>query len=138
MGKLSCTCGHLIIDQSDSLPHKGWILKDTDHDTVYNSIADECEMFVNAVVDGKRDAWLQQYFRGANTRDASHSDVFFHFVSALLRKHLREMFECSECGRLWVQKPGCINEFVPFQPDSGQLEHVLRASPENDPGSHTG
>jgi hypothetical protein len=53
--------------------------------------------------------------------------MFQDFVSSLLREFMDDMYECEECGRLWVQRPGTDNDFAPYMPDGGKVERVLRS-----------
>ena len=128
MSKLGCTCGNVIRDQTDFLRHKGHILKDYDIEAAYNTIGEECQALILAKAHDDRESWIRRHYLPGFPRDLSDSDLFASFVSDVLRKLLVDVYECEACGRLWVQRPGTVNEFVPYSPDDGKLSSVLRSA----------
>jgi hypothetical protein len=127
LSKLGCTCGNVIRDQTDFLRHKGHILKDYDLETAYNKIGEECQALILAIAQGNRDSWITRHYLPGFPRDLSDGDLFMSFVSNVLRKVQVDVYECEGCGRIWVQRPGTVNEFVPYSPDDGKLASVLRS-----------
>jgi hypothetical protein len=127
VSKLRCTCGHVIRDQTDFLRYKGRILRDYDDEAVYDAIERDCEALIKAVVAGDRESWLRRHFLEGYPRDLSNGAIFHDFVAKLLREFLDDVYECQACGRLWVQRTGSDNEFVPYMPESCRVERVLRS-----------
>ncbi len=111
MSKLGCLCGATIRDQTDDLPHKGEILKDQDRNPFVNSAIDEIVSYIAAVRDGTTDAWFAKYPR---LRDQPDSWIVDSLLLSPWLKFAVDVYECPECGRLWVQKGTESQEFVPF------------------------
>src|SRR5208337_1153392 len=116
LSKFLCTCGHTIRDQSDFLSFKGRILKDFDEHAFMGALSRECEALVNAVAAGDREAWLRRHFLESYPRDLSHGSVVHDYFNGLFVEHLVTVYECEECGRLWVQRSVSDNQFVAFVP----------------------
>jgi hypothetical protein len=127
LSKLLCICGHVIHDQTDFLPYKGRILKDYDQEAVSAGITRECEALADAVATGDREAWLRRHFLEGYPRELSDSSVFHDFLLGLCVEYLVTVYECEQCGRLWVQKGVSDSQFIPFVPESGRWERVLRS-----------
>jgi len=111
MSKLGCRCGAIIRDQTDDLPYKGEILKDQDRNAFLDGMLDEIVGYIAAVRNGTTEAWYASR-PGLSVRPDSW--LIDDILSAGLVKFGVEVFECPECGRLWVQKGVESLEFVSF------------------------
>lgn len=125
MSKFLCKCGHIIRDQTDRLPYKARFLCDFDDETVYDKLSGECGALVEAVAAGNRESWMQRHFLDRYPRNLTDGEVFCDFFASMMTEFFRALYECENCGRLWIQKQGEDNEFVSYLPDSGKFERVL-------------
>lgn len=126
MSKFGCTCGHTIADQSDCLPYKGHLVRDFDEDALFETLLEEFDGLLKAVVAGDRERWLERHFSPVYPRNLDTANAFHDFVSSLFATHQSAIYECSCCGRLWVQRAG-EKHFIPFSPDSGNYEQALKS-----------
>lgn len=127
MSKLLCKCGHIIRDQTDQLPYKARFLCDFDDDLVFDKLSGECALLVQSVAAGDRESWLKRHFLDRYPRSLSDGSIFSDFMAGMMTQFFRDMYECENCGRLWIQKSGTLNEFASYVPDSGKLERVLQS-----------
>jgi hypothetical protein len=129
MAKLVCAaCGHVIVDQSDYLPHKAELVKDQDAFDVWMGIADDCADYLRVLRSGSasdRRAWIAQRLPHLTGVDASDDQVIVALVLDRRRRYSVEAFECTQCGRLWVERSVRANSFAAFAADSGTYERVL-------------
>jgi hypothetical protein len=61
VSKFSCTCGHVIRDQTDYLPYKGQVLKDQDHEAFFASTADALVEYLAGVRSGDLTEWQRKW-----------------------------------------------------------------------------
>ncbi len=91
MSTLACKCGHVMIDRTDSLPYKGRLLADQDWSWFLESLS----RFAESVKLAKRKVQPQ------------HADQ--------LVRRCRHVYQCPECGRLYLQDSG--NQYHAFLPE---------------------
>lgn len=126
MSKLACSCGHIISDTTDGLPYKARLLPDAHDEDFFVTIAEAAAALVDACAKDGRDDWLKERgFLEGYPNDLSNSDVFSDFVLSLWLKYSRECYECTSCGRLYMQEKDRSNFFSAFTPDSGMQEGLL-------------
>ena len=122
MAKLRCQCGYLIVDQADNLPYKGRILRDQAADRFFDRTSNDIAMFVEAILKGKRQDWLVNNFIPADTDTAGaiHDIVAGYFIL----KESITIYQCEQCGRIWIQEQAQSNTFRSFAPD-GEWKGIL-------------
>jgi hypothetical protein len=108
---LKCNCGYTIPDITDYLPFKGEVLKDQDREVVFTKLTNEIASFALALQAGKFDEW-----RGRRPWFGEAADPFswWKVIAMLMRQYLVPVYECTHCGRLWVQAGLRIGDFVSF------------------------
>lgn len=126
MSKLTCTCGHLIIDQADSLPYKGSILRDQDHGVVFDEPFAAIGRVAEALRSGDRAAIARELPRPQEREDVEMA-LWARFHTAWSR-HRLDVLECTACGRLWVQREPGINRYVSYLPEDSSAEGVLAST----------
>jgi len=99
MSTFKCLCGYRISDGTDNFPYKGEVISDQDWETVWGAISELKE----SNVDERLDA-----------------------ITGIRIQHGRAIYECSSCGRLWLERAPGANVFVSYSSDSQKAEHVLR------------
>lgn len=127
MSKLTCTCGYVILDQSDLLPYKAELFADQDSERLWDGAADEIADYVGQTVPSRR-RWLADRldFRGAG--DPSMADAVFHILVSVAAPLRREMLECQNCGTLWLQAAPGDTRYRGYAPTSQTEPGVLRSS----------
>lgn len=111
MSKISCNCGHTIIDQTDNLSYKANYIRNQDAKDEYKRF-DEVKSFLDALKKGERVLWIQNYFGQEypiNIDDAS-------IIHDILLRDEHNIYQCENCGRLLVQNWGG-NFYSSFYPE---------------------
>lgn len=106
MSKFYCTCGHIIVDQTDFLPYKADFIKDKDF---------------FAMLD-KFDNLIQQGFN--DKANWMNWEILANEITSAYIHYRHEILECIDCGRLWLQRNN-ENKYVSFLPESGHYEAIL-------------
>lgn len=128
MGKLSCKCGHVIRDTHYDLPYKGHVRRDQDDEYSFDVITHELALLTEALVSGKRDEWIDRNFLPAYPRDVSVESLISDYLSGFDERFVLQVFECENCGRLWVQEQPQADSYFSYSPDSSVLNRVLASA----------
>ena len=96
--KIQCACGHLIVDQTDGLKHKGHLIADVHWFNFWDA--------VDAAIAETDEALKEQ-------------------ASMPLRRQkiFRQVWECTQCGKLYVDDKN--SRLISFSPDAGTYQGVL-------------
>jgi hypothetical protein len=122
MSKLRCTCGHVIRDHTDYLSYKGEVLKDQDHELFFGGTADALAEYLTGVRSGDLSEWHRKWpWLGG----ATDSRVLWGILGWFWRKFRVDVYECEECGRLWVQEGTESQRFIPFIREEASANRVL-------------
>lgn len=124
MSKLGCVCGHLIVDQTDSISYKAHFIRDQDLDVMDNRNED-INSFINAIKNDERDKWLRNYFDSEIYQDLPDSTVINDIILKYSLKYESEMFLCEKCGRLKIKKEN-ENKFISFLPEDNQCLDIFK------------
>lgn len=124
--RIRCMCGNSITDQTDYLPYKAWFLPDEDTDLAVDYVMTDVQAFIEARERGDEDAYWQA--NGLpHWRQHTLADKLRNYVVATPNLHLgRAMYECDECGRIWMEARPGSPDLVSYQPESasrGILRH---------------
>jgi hypothetical protein len=131
VAKLECDCGHLIHDGTDYLPHKADLYPDQDFDRVWTDPVDAAVAFLQLPV-WKRAGWLRDLFGAGAPTTVRVEDVLAHILEHGRNAARREVLECAECGKLWVQLGPRENGFQGYTPDPGSRRGILRSATSPD------
>src|SRR5690348_11743201 len=126
MSRLGCTCGNSIPDHTDFLPYKAYIREDEDTEKPIELLADVLERFWAAREQGRLADFLRECAHSRSNGDMAAewevtyyqdkplSDVLAHLIFPFWNNYDRTIYECEECGRLWIQVGR--NRFVAYLP----------------------
>ena len=126
MSKLGCTCGHTIRDNTDSIPYKALCYSDEDTPVYFEAIetiADLLQARENPTAEQSFPPQPEQQKRKERMslgHEITRILVYYH------GGHRRDVFECENCGRLWLQVNPRENTYVSYLPE-GQTRGVLRS-----------
>lgn len=126
MSKLGCTCGHTIRDQTDCIPYKALCYSDEDTPVYFEAIetiADLIQAREDYMTEHAFSPQSEQQKREEHmslTREITRILEYYH------TGHLRDVFECENCGRLRLQVNPRENTFVSYLPE-GHTRGVLRS-----------
>jgi hypothetical protein len=142
MSHFGCTCGHSIHDQTDFLPYKARIRADEDTEKPIELLADTLSQHWEARQHGQEAEFIRQVelSRGETEGYAElivnhlhgkpSSEVLCHFIYSFWNKYDCTLYECEECGRLWVETER--NRFASYLPET-DTRHVLWSRHNHNP-----
>lgn len=125
MGKLACICGSTIVDQSNNLPYKGYIIPDTELDSTSEILSNTIDSLSDATKQSKRLEWIKDKFAvPPYPTDLSDSSMVHDVISTLLIDKKQDIFECENCGRIAIQV-GQTNHFKFYKPENNDSRGIL-------------
>ena len=122
MGKLKCKCGHIIVDQTDKLDYKGYILPDKLVDDVSTNLTDNIDSLINSLKNGKKSEWIKKHFSSSYPTDLKESSMIHDLLNVIDKT--QEIFECENCGRIAIEI-GQTNRFEFFRPESDNSKGII-------------
>lgn len=102
MAKLLCNCGHIIRDQTDYLPYKATFIPDEDNEVAVSETVKRIAQFIQAIESGQKEAYFQGHY-GEIRKYEDDMSLLWDLIS-YLDVFSRLIYECENCGRLWIQK----------------------------------
>jgi hypothetical protein len=120
-----CQCGHLIRDTTDNLPYKALFFADGDYAASFERHITFCAGLIQARDEGRQDEFITSHFGENYPKDLSVEDVVSDNVAGLLAAMGHLMYECENCGRLYLQPFLRKNQYVSYVPE-GEVRGVLR------------
>lgn len=117
MGRLECTCGHVISDTVYPCPATGGIIGGVAEDAALRAWVDDISSFLSALRDGRRLDWIESHPRFAAYTDLPDDDIVYDLWADQYRVRLKYVWECESCGRLWIQKQPYADEWQSFRPE---------------------
>ncbi len=96
--KIECTCGHLIVDQTDALKHKGYVVSDVHWFPFWNAVDQAVE-------------------------ETDETQTERACMQLRQQRVFKQAWECTQCGKLYFDSHN--GQLVSFSPDSGGYEGVL-------------
>lgn len=104
--KIGCECGAVIVDQSDSLPHKASFIPDQDLFNVFDSLDKEI---------------VERLATGELSPDEAYRNL-----RTIINKASRSMYQCRECGRLYLDdRTRTLHSYLPA--DEVTQREILRS-----------
>ncbi len=123
MGKLKCKCGHIIVDQTDNLEYKGYVLSDTLVDDVSINLTNNIDSLIESLKKGKKTEWIKKHFQvPPYPMDLKESSMIHDLLN--VSDKTKEIFECENCGRIAIEF-GDTNQFRFFTPESDDTRGIL-------------
>lgn len=98
--KTTCTCAHTIIDTTDVLSHKGYLISDKHWTNFWDAVDKAIEESGPSPEDKERAC-----------------------MAVRQSQPFRSVWECTNCGRLWMD--GRNGKLVAYATDDGQPHRVL-------------
>lgn len=115
MGKIRCKCDHIIVNQTDNIKYKGYILPDVYVDEVSLNLTDNIDSLLNAIKVGKKLEWIRKNFSPSYPTNLKESSMIHDALN--ITERIQDIFECENCGRIAIEI-GQTNRFKFFSPDS--------------------
>lgn len=125
MSKLKCRCGHIIVDQTDNLTYKADILPDQSFDRFLDSIDLIIKEFLNAEKNNDRQEWIKRNFNADYPDNLNDSQMLGDLVTNRYTNLFKKIYQCENCGRLFIQERNGENKFISFHPDKSDWKDIL-------------
>jgi hypothetical protein len=125
--KFHCDCGHVIRDQTDNLPYKASLVRDREQWEFAGGIRETVASFLHAVLDGRRNEWIAANM-GYSPEMADES-VVSDLICRFEIRHMTNVYECEQCGRLFVAPKSAGEPFFVFIPAQGRYCGALGLPP---------
>ncbi len=126
MSKRICVCGHIIVDQREDLPYKAEYIADEDYEASYGDFITFVTELVEAREHGEQERFIIKRFGEQYPRDLDLSDVISDALTAVRVGFGHTMYECEQCGRLWIQPNPEKDRYVSYLPET-ETRGVLRS-----------
>ncbi len=126
MSKLGCHCGFIISNSTYPAPTEGAIRPQESNEEFQEKFANTIVKFFSASATDSREVWIKDFFNPEYPLDLSDNEVVTDILSKLELPFMRSICECSNCGRLYIQKSPGKNEYECFEPQSGRYNSILK------------
>ena len=98
--KIRCTCNNIIVDQTDYLKNKGYIISDTQWFDFWDEIDEAIEKSSLTKKENKKES-----------------------IQLRLQNTFRNVWECTNCGKLFIEGNG--NELIAYTSDLSKYNEIL-------------
>jgi len=98
--KIKCTCENIIVDQTDYLKNKGYLISDTQWFDFWDAV--------------------DEAIKESEYSKAEKEDFSIQFKQQWVFK---KIWECSKCGKLYIEDKN--GELVSYSPDSKKYNRIL-------------
>lgn len=122
--KFRCKCGQVVSDTTDDLPYKAYFLPDEEINYALNNVMEKVAAFIEARERGEQEQYLKE--QAIFLREPTLKNLLYHHFSPPTFEFGRTMYECDECGRMWMKTHWDRGELVSYHPESasrGILSH---------------
>jgi hypothetical protein len=96
--KIRCTCENIIVDQTDNLKNKGYIIPDTDWIEFWDLIDGEIKKSTPPIDE-------------------------FDSIQLRMQNYFKTLWECEVCGRLYIS--GEDNKLLEYAPENKMYNKAL-------------
>jgi hypothetical protein len=124
MSKLGCICGHVIRDQTDSIPYKARFIRDQD-DEAHSDYIEIVNTFIEAIKVNKRTQWITNYFSATYPTTLSDASVIADIISGYDLNFQSILYQCENCGRVKIQVQD-KNLFSSFAPEDNDFQDIFK------------
>jgi hypothetical protein len=126
--KFKCFCGNIIRDQTDNLPYKARYFADEDYEATYGDLVTFLAHLVEATAKGEQAAFRETY---PNPKELDIAAFISDNIAGFQARFGRFLYECEQCGRLWLQYDRRRNLYAPYTPET-EIRGVLRSQEKED------
>ncbi len=117
--KCRCTCGHVIRDQTNSFPYKAQFLPDEDEEVDFDRLAGAQKALITARETGKQEEFLRSHFGEIYPQALDLESVIVDLLTNEIHLSTRFIYECENCGRLFIEKHREEARLVSYVPEGG-------------------
>jgi hypothetical protein len=112
----SCECGNTIRDTTDYLPNKAFLLADQDHFPLIEELEQVLDRL--AFTLGAKEDWkFEANVSPIDDRGDLRNSAFWLLRNTVSKYIARNLYQCGECGRIFVDRAAKNEPMVSFKPD---------------------
>lgn len=126
MSKFACHCGNTISDSTYPSATEGFVIREQDQESLEEKVAQSIAAFISAVQNGKRDEWIGEFFPTLDPAGQDNASLIGDMITLLSAEKQLSLCECSQCGRLYVQKGYGLNSYQGYLPIEDGYAGILR------------
>lgn len=125
---IKCPCGNIIVNNGAPSHQHGHVMRDQDSATSSETAAEEVAGFIQAIVNGRRREWVEQFY-GQIGFDLHDQNVVVDILSRRQQEATLQLYQCDGCGRLSLERaPNCYM-FRTFKPEQEGWTGALASRP---------
>jgi hypothetical protein len=124
--KFACPCGHAISDTTDFLPYKGYITPDESWEDWLDTFSSALRDLADYHATGAVTPWMTKMMNILGARASDHRELLSETMLQWSAKFSRPIYECTECGRLFVDPGSKSNQMLSYKPED-DTRGILRA-----------
>ena len=125
MSMLGCPCGNVIRDNTDYLPFKGHAFTDIEFFPLFEAISKDVAGFIQARLDGREEKWYMDYFKSDSPFTEDDEGLVHTILARYLIHASIQLYQCTNCGRMLVERVDKPNEYDAFTPDEKPHRNVF-------------
>lgn len=99
---------------------------------LYQSIVNQLESFIQAIITGQEADWIDKFYDYPYAGRPSRSDTLFDIINWQTLRSAQQVFQCEQCGRLFVESKIDKCKLVPFVPDTEEWKDILAKKSNHD------
>src|SRR6266508_246430 len=100
--KFRCECGNIIADHGPA-HYKAEFISDQDNDDLMEEIEVNIKKMITALNDGEKlKEWRENFFGEEYPQNDTPEELLNWIIAALFAIYSRTMYQCEECGRLYI------------------------------------
>jgi hypothetical protein len=109
--KFGCDCGNVLKDQTDIIPYKARFIADQDHFDLIDELIAKIEQGLSEAKDNRQNTPTRKILRRVLYRE--------------MAPYLRTMYQCRNCGRIYIDDPDEPSMLQIFAPESEDWKKVF-------------
>lgn len=124
--KFRCPCGNQISDTTDFLSYKGYITPDESWEDWFETFSSALQDLAIYQATGAVAPWMTKMMNIFGARASEPRVLLSELLMHWDVKFRRPMYECTDCGRLFVDPGSKSNTMLSYKPEH-DIRGVLKA-----------
>ena len=132
MAKMRCACGNVMSNSQSPCATEGRLVGYEASDDIDSEVERLRVDFQEAVQQDRRDTWIAQRCGEFYPQWRTDEEILDELRRWLERKVEKKVWECDQCGRLYIQRAPGGNSFQCFVPEPNDGYSRVLARPAKD------
>ena len=122
---INCKCGHKIEEGKYPSKTKGILFPEANEEHFMDNCEMELESYISAIRNKTEDDWINNRKGNKYSPDFSKDVAVIDILNSLQSKFSRPVFECTHCGRVYIENKENTKEFQCYEPSSSKYNGAL-------------